>query len=126
MFTNNGEVSVKLLRDTTQGRAYFELLEEVVWRTPILEVRVPVGFKTDFASVPRLFWRIVPPAGPHGAAAVVHDFLYVRQGQWTRGGVDKLFYKCLESLGVPPWKRKLMYIGVRLGGWIGWNRNKKG
>ena len=24
-------------------------------------IEVPAGFETDFASVPRLFWRMVPP-----------------------------------------------------------------
>ena len=26
-------------------------------------IEVPAGFETDFASVPRLFWRVVPPGG---------------------------------------------------------------
>lgn len=26
-------------------------------------IEVPAGFETDFASVPRLFWRVVPPWG---------------------------------------------------------------
>src|SRR5690348_12260167 len=39
-------------------------------------IRVPVGFVTDFASVPRFFWRVLPPTGRYGKAAVVHDYLY--------------------------------------------------
>jgi hypothetical protein len=38
-------------------------------------IRVPVGYRTDFASIPRFFWRILPPAGRYGKAAVVHDWL---------------------------------------------------
>lgn len=43
------------------------------------------GFITDFASIPRFFWRLLPPAGSgdktaYGKAAVVHDWLY-RDGE---------------------------------------------
>ena len=34
---------------------------------------VPVGFVTDFASVPRAFWSLYPPTGPWAPAAIVHD-----------------------------------------------------
>ncbi|MCX6553376.1 MAG: DUF1353 domain-containing protein, partial [Acidobacteria bacterium] len=47
------------------------------------EVLVRAGFVTDFASIPRLFWRLVPPTGdtgnPYGLAAVPHDWLYVHR-----------------------------------------------
>ena len=39
-------------------------------------IEVPQGFETDFASVPRFFWRVVPPWGRYSPAAVVHDYLY--------------------------------------------------
>ena len=39
-------------------------------------VVVPAGFATDFASVPRAFWRLLPPFGEYMLAAVVHDYLY--------------------------------------------------
>lgn len=122
-FDRDGIVDVRLLRTTTQGRAWFELLHDVRYVSERFgEIKVPAGFHTDFASVPRLFWRVVPPAGPHGAAAVVHDYFYVNQEGWTRKHVDELFLECLTVLGVAWWKRHAMYLGVRLGGWIGWNR----
>ena len=42
-------------------------------------VRVPIGFVTDFASVPRLFWSLLRPDGLYAYAAVVHDYLYWEQ-----------------------------------------------
>lgn len=101
-----------------------ELLHEVSYCNHHLEVQVPVGFHTDFASVPRPFWVLVSPFGIHGAAAIVHDYLYVNQGNWKRQEVDALFYEMLGVLGVK-WRRPLMWLGVRLGGWIGWNRHKQ-
>ena len=36
-------------------------------------------FMTDFASIPRPLWSILPQWGRYGNAAVVHDF-----GYWTQ------------------------------------------
>lgn len=43
------------------------------------KVVIPVGFITDFASVPFIFWWIFPPWGRYGKAAVLHDWLYQRR-----------------------------------------------
>ena len=37
---------------------------------------IPVGFVTDFASVPRLFWSAISPIGHYNLASVIHDFFY--------------------------------------------------
>lgn len=79
------------------------------------EINVPAGFITDFASVPRLFWVILPPTGRYGKAAVVHDFLY-KEGQLPRKQCDKIFLEAMMVLGVSKWKRQIMYWAVRLFG----------
>lgn len=76
---------------------------------------VPAGFETDFASIPRLFWAIYPPAGRWGKAAVVHDFLY-RSGARPRWECDAVFLEGMQVLGVPRLRRFLMYAAVRLFG----------
>jgi len=40
------------------------------------KVTVPAGFITDFASIPWVFWTILPSWGRYGKAAVIHDWLY--------------------------------------------------
>lgn len=88
-------------------------------------ITVPVGFITDFASIPRLFWTLIgPPAGEYGKAAVIHDFLYHIQTT-TRKYADEVFYEAMQVLGVPFWKRWLMYHSVRTFAWIPWNAHKK-
>jgi hypothetical protein len=77
---------------------------------------VPEGFETDFASVPRFFWRLFPPTGKYGKAAVVHDFLY-RTGKLTRRECDAVFYNAMKSLGVRFFTRWSMWGAVRLFGW---------
>jgi len=84
-------------------------------------ITVPAGFETDFASVPRLFWRIIPPWGRYSSAAVVHDYLYATASV-TRYEADRIFLDLMKRLGVPFWKRRLMYRAVRLGGWASWKR----
>jgi len=76
-------------------------------------IRVPKGFVTDFASVPRFFWRVVPPMGQHGKAAVVHDFLYRKSSGFSKILADAIFFEAMELLGVSWWKRWVMYLAVR-------------
>ena len=96
-------------------------------------ITVPAGFVTDFASSPRIFWPIVSPWGKWGKAAIVHDLLYQTRSyfvetidDWhfhetvTRKWADQIFLEAMEVLGVAPWRRKLMYWGVRLFGWLAW------
>jgi len=87
-------------------------------------IEVPAGFKTDFASVPRMLWNIIPPDGNYTQAAVLHDYMYFRQ-LFKRSKCDKIFLEAMEVLKVSLWKRKIMYQSVRLFGWIGWGRHDK-
>lgn len=77
-------------------------------------VIVPAGFVTDFASVPRPLWSILPPWGKYSPAAVVHDYLCRKPG-FPRKRADKIFLELMKALGVPFWKRHIMYRGVRMG-----------
>ncbi len=77
--------------------------------------RVPKGFITDFASVPRPLWNVLPPTGPYGPAAVIHDYLY-RTAAVSRMDADFTFREAMERLGVPWRVRQTMYYGVR---WFG-------
>jgi hypothetical protein len=88
------------------------------------EIKVPAGFPTDFASIPRVFWRVLPPTGEYGKAAVVHDYLYSTQ-IGTREWSDKIFLEAMEVLGVPAWKRETMFRVVRMFGWKSWNNHAK-
>ena len=82
---------------------------------------VPRGFLTDGATVPRVFWNIVPPWGRYGQAVVLHDYLCEYQGFWnygvweslTRAQIDKIFDIAMGELGVNSFTRKLMYRSVR-------------
>jgi hypothetical protein len=74
---------------------------------------------TDLASIPAIARGLMPPNGPWAKAAVIHDAGYVTRGwggRMTRKQVDDLFKEAMEVLGVPAWKRAVIYAAVRVGG----------
>ena len=82
-------------------------------------VDIPEGYITDFASVPRVFWHIVPPDGQYTQAAVVHDYLYDNE-IYSKEKADHIFYQAMGVLGVPDWKRNVMYWAVKHFGKPSW------
>ncbi len=60
-------------------------------------VDVPIGFHTDFASVPRPLWAFLPRWGKYGNAAVIHDYLYWEQSR-PRKESDSILLEGMEVL----------------------------
>lgn len=106
----------------------FKLLELFRYRIGGMDsldiITIPEGFETDFASVPQILWSVIPPWGKYGKAAVLHDYLY-KSGIFERGRCDDIFLEAMEVLDVSWIKRKIIYRGVRMGGWIAWNSHRK-
>ncbi len=103
----------------------FVVLEGFGYDDEEFHVRVFGGWITDGASVPRIFWSIFPPvAGKYLEAAILHDALY-RVQETTRKTADLIFLRAMEGLKVGFLKRWIMYLAVRLFGWIKWNSYKK-
>lgn len=94
-------------------------------------VVIPDGFITDFASVPRFLWPLLPPTGPYGKAAVVHDWLYQfpqlmipeqpKTRVINRAEADSILNEAMEVLEVGKMIRWSIYSGVRVGGWKPWD-----
>jgi Protein of unknown function (DUF1353) len=79
---------------------------------------VPAGFRTDFATVPRLVVWLVPRFGAYTLAAILHDWLCtegIRSGAVTSREADGLFRRVMRESGVPVLRRWLMWCGVRWG-----------
>ncbi|ECB2272091.1 DUF1353 domain-containing protein, partial [Salmonella enterica subsp. enterica serovar Newport] len=106
--------------------AILEMLDHYLWR--IHEpfefylsddnsdvISVPAGFITDLASVPRIFWTFMPPDGKYAKAAIIHDYLYDNALR-TKKEADRIFLDGMTVLGVPKWKRIVMYLAVRIFG----------
>jgi hypothetical protein len=87
-------------------------------------IDVPIGFVTDFASVPRPLWWFAPRWGLYGNAAVIHDFCYWDQ-KYKRRRSDDIFREGMEVLGVSKLKTLLLYYAVRVFGWTAWRANAR-
>lgn len=75
-------------------------------------IEIPVGFLTDLASVPRIMWSFLPPDGKYAKAAIIHDYLYDNALR-TKQEADLIFLDAMTVLGVPKWKRTVMYLAVK-------------
>lgn len=108
----------------------FVILKDLVYQSDLLgaTIRVPAGFVTDFASVPRVpvaYWLFGDRAHHE---SVVHDFLYQTHevkttvsgvpGRFevTRGTADKVFLEAMRSRGKSKFVQYGMYWGVVMGG----------
>jgi hypothetical protein len=87
-----------------------------------LTVAVPAGFVTDFASIPRPFWSLLPTWGKYGPPAVVHDYLYWDQ-RCTREQADWIFLLGMEENDVGGIQRFVIHRAVRWGGALAWRSN---
>ena len=87
-------------------------------------VTVPVGFVTDFASIPRVFWSALRPDGDYGYAAIIHDYLYWEQPV-ARETADEILRFAMQDFHVKPATITVIYEGVRLGGSVAWSENAR-
>lgn len=105
-----------IVTPANQKMTKWKLVEPFVFELnlPDLQKRIVIdkGFETDFASIPRVFYSVLPPVGRYGVAALVHDYLCVTT-YVSRKDADKVFYSIMKESGVKRWKRKVMYCCVR-------------
>ena len=106
------------LKTTPIDDKYWLVNEEYRYQTSKGLVVVPKGFRTDYASVPKIFRNIINTYGKHGRAAVVHDWLYSSRCEVniSRAEADKIFLEIMVEWNVKKYKRILMYILVRMFG----------
>jgi hypothetical protein len=113
----------------------WQLREPLRCECRVFQIDVSKGFTTDLASIPRIARLVFPVNDLHRPAAVVHDWLYVRQRMlhrpinshcWIkREDADRIFYELMLSLGVSRLKAWVMYRAVRVGGWVFFNRRAR-
>jgi len=86
----------------------FKLLEPVRYK----DIEIPKNFRTDGASVPRIFWSIFPPnRTDYLPCAVIHDYL-CDKGEYKKA--DEYFRECLKEIRVSKVTRCLFYYAVRI------------
>jgi len=107
------ELHVEVLDDGRKRK----LVKDLIYYSKLLNqiIVVPKGFITDFASVPRIFWNILPPSGRYTKAAVLHDYLY-QTHLINKETADNIFKEAMECLGVSKFKIWSMYGAVKFFG----------
>lgn len=109
-----------------EDRATAVMVRPFVYYSPTgNKIRVPIGYVTDFASIPWMFRFLIAPFGRHARAAIVHDWLYAVGQKGQRAFADRAAFDALKDLGVDPVRQWVIYIGVRLGGWMGYGKKSE-
>lgn len=95
-------------------------------------IKVPRGFVTDYASIPRPLWVVIPPRGKYNRGAVVHDWLYKnapidpRTGKpITQQRADEILREACENCDDRLTQRWTIYLGLRAGGFVAWNNYRE-
>jgi len=105
--------------------SHYVLIEDV----KIDEYIIPKNFKTDGASIPKIFWSIFgcPFVGKYVKAAILHDYLYSGYVNITFHKANLKFYKNMRKSGVSKIKSFIMFKIVEIFGKSHFlNKNKKG
>lgn len=109
------------------GAVTWGTLTPLIWTgTQGDTITVPVGFETDFATVPRFLRWLINTYGPYTRAAVLHDWLLKKLADWEIAGrpadmstpigsrdTDGIFRRAMADLGVPWLTRWAMWTAVR-------------
>lgn len=106
---------VRILADDS-----FELAEDFIVKYYDWTFVIDAGFRTDFASVPRLPVVYLLFGDKAKKAAIFHDWLYTVKIM-TRLESDVAFLDAMEVQGLDLVTRRSMYRGVRLGGGLRWD-----
>jgi hypothetical protein len=104
---------------------YYYITNNIEWRSnndPHLIITAPKGFVTDLASVPRVFWSLLPPTARYSYAAIIHDYLYWYQ-PCERDKADNILKDAMQELNVAVATVFTVYNAVRLAGGIAWASN---
>jgi hypothetical protein len=81
------------------------------------EFIVPANFDSDLASIPHWFWSFITPE--YSALvypALLHDYLYLCPGNYSRDYADNVFYSAMLQEGMSKHTASKMYWAVR---WFG-------
>jgi Protein of unknown function (DUF1353) len=85
-------------------------------------VSAPTGFVTDLASIPRIFWSLLPPDGNYAYAAIVHDYLYWTQER-PKEEADQILRFAMQDFKINNATIIAIYEAVHLFGGSAWRNN---
>lgn len=115
-FLSKLQVSLEC-EDCRRGRSEWVVDAPLIYHSSVTIKRytVPIGFVTDFASVPRIPFAFTIFGDTVHAPACLHDWLYSTKLE-SRDVADVILYEAMMATKVPKWKAKAIYYAVR---WFG-------
>lgn len=97
-------------------------------RTRFGWVRIPIGYITDFGSIPFLAtaatFAAIEPLGSHAGGADAHDWRFSVGEPGKFDMANTIFNDQMKLDGVAPLKREIMYRAVCVGGHGGYAKAK--
>ena len=118
--------------DIESGRGMWTLVAPLEYQADSGVVySVPIGFRTDFASVPRLPIVFMAMGDRANLAATVHDYLYSIDPETgihpckDRETADLLLKEMALAQGCSIEVAEALYLGVRIGGALHWEPELK-
>lgn len=106
------------------GEMCWEISESITYVLTNGEtIIVPKGFRTDLASVPKLFRSVINTYGDFLHGVIVHDWIYKTDYKRAELGdykgrlfADREFLFLANKFNPNKIETKAMYLGIRLGG----------
>jgi len=101
---------------SVRGSRFFVLEKPLAYQHLNQVYSAPSGFKTDFASIPKIFQNIIgDDESDIRDASVIHDFLY-STGAVTRLQADRILQAAMVELGASKFKAYIVFLAVRMAG----------
>jgi len=108
---------VEVLSQDRDGRGLGRLLQPFSYDVGHLgsgdTVTAPADYVTDFGSIPWFARWCIAPFDRAAKAYVIHDILCDDHSR-PRREADRILREALKVLGVPSWKRWVIWAAVRL------------
>jgi hypothetical protein len=96
------------------------LIHRFGWNGRLQIFVAPIGFTTDFFSIPSILQSFFRKYGKGNKAAIKHDYNYAAK-LIPREDADRMFRDDLLWFGYTKRRANIMYAGVRIGGAFSWN-----
>jgi hypothetical protein len=100
----------------------YQLVNEVtVQLSSNIILTIPAGYEWDLASVPRVFWSLIPPDSDAELAFLIHDFLYENKIGSRKFADKEMLLWSIVTNGTNNWSARnadnyIRYWAVRIGG----------
>ncbi len=113
-----------ILKTAKIGPKLWILLDDMLYDTPMGQFKVPAGYLTDHASVPRVFTSVVPPVQSCVAeASILHDWFYNTDSKDVpREFADECIKELTKARGGSTLLGNVTWAAVRAGGGGLYNR----